>query len=189
MSKKLSIGAVRTRQNHLRARYTAGFSLAELLIVVLIMGILLTITVTSAQSARARARDTERKDTLKRLQVYLELYKDKNGNYPPTGAGQWFTSEPNNNTAVNYNGGDWIPYLAPSYIGALPRDPLGGPSKIIPTCDGWLSSYLYRSDTGADYTILAHCSPETTILDSDPFYDSVRYNHAFKVCTPGGCGL
>lgn len=163
-----------------------GFTLIELLLVISIAVMFLTIALSAAQTGRQSARDAQRKTDLKQLQTYLELYKDQNGAYPSTG-GQWFSSESGDVVGNNSSGGGWIPNLAPGYIGALPRDPLGGPSKIS-LCSGWLSSYLYRSD-GSDYKILAHCSPEVLpISNSDPFYDSIRPTHAFTVCTPGGCG-
>lgn len=177
-----------------------GFTIIELLAVVAIIGLMASIIIATVNSGRIRARNTQRKADLKQLQVYLELYRDANGAYPCTatnctGSPVWFSSDPLDQS-FNNNNGNWIPGLAPTYIGALPSDPLGGPSTI---CGGvYRSAYLYRSDNGTEYTLLSHCAPEGTWVCNNPsqaanpndaFCDISRPTWAFKVCSPGGCGL
>ena len=167
-------------------RTRGGFSLIELLLVVSIIGLFVSIGVTTAQTGQQRARDTERKETMKKLQVYLELYRDNNGTYPSTG-GQWFSSSPNDDDFEN-NAGNWIPDLAPGYIPTLPKDPLGGRSKNAnPACTVKQDrSYIYFSD-GLGYVLLSYCAPERPWTSTDPFYDPLRPTWAFKVCSPTYC--
>lgn len=156
-----------------------GFTLIELLVVIAIIGLLASTVLVSLSGMRGKARDVMRKDTMKQLQLALELYYNSNESYP---VGGWFSSEPGD--VVSNNGGNWIPGLAPTYIPVLPRDPLGGTSLIQPVCGPWKSAYLYRSvDGGKNYKLLAHCAPENTWTASDRFYDPVRPYWAWRLCS------
>lgn len=59
-----------------------GFTLIELLVVISIIGLLASIVMVSLNSARAKARDARRLADLRQIQTALELYYDKNGQYP-----------------------------------------------------------------------------------------------------------
>ena len=156
-----------------------GMTIIELMLVMAIVSLFAGVSLATVRKGQTDGRDQTRKATLRKLQVYLELYKDNNGSYPSTG-GAWYSSE--SGDAVSNNGGNWIPNLSPTYVRSLPTDPVGGASKIS-ACSGWKSSYLYRSDDGNDYALLSHCSPEVAgWTTSDPFYDANRPTWAFKVC-------
>lgn len=168
-----------------------GFTLIELLAVLAVVGILVSIGVVYANEGRQRSRDNERKIALEQIRVALELYKDQhNGQYPCSGScssPSWYSSDSGDTVGgVTYRS-DWVPELVTTYIGALPRDPLGGASSNnICASNNWKRAYWYKSN-GTEYSLLAHCSPERTISSTDPYYDSVRVGYAFKVCTPNGC--
>lgn len=59
-----------------------GFTLLELLIVVVIIGILLLLVMPNLVSGPARARDSRRKADLSSIQRGLEQYYNDNSNYP-----------------------------------------------------------------------------------------------------------
>src|SRR5690606_15156065 len=59
-----------------------GFTIIELLVVIVIIGILVALTLPNLFSAQARGRDTDRKNELKNIQQKLETYFNDNGSYP-----------------------------------------------------------------------------------------------------------
>ncbi len=64
-----------------------GFTLVELLIVMVILGILTTIVASSFSSSQEKARDTRRKNDLNAVAKAIEVYFNDKGNYPPCNSG------------------------------------------------------------------------------------------------------
>jgi general secretion pathway protein G len=59
-----------------------AFTLAELLVVIVIIGILASIAVVSLQQSRKNARDVKRLADVKEIRTALELYFNDNHSYP-----------------------------------------------------------------------------------------------------------
>ncbi len=59
-----------------------GFTIIELLVVIVIIGILVALTLPNLFSAQARGRDADRKNELKNVKQKLETYFGDNGQYP-----------------------------------------------------------------------------------------------------------
>jgi type II secretion system protein G len=83
----------------------SGFTLLELLIVIIIIGILALIIVPGLASGPKRARDAQRKADLRGVRNALETYYNDNNAYP----------------AGDYSG--LSTYLVNTYIQTLPQDP------------------------------------------------------------------
>ena len=64
-----------------------GFTIIEVLIVVIVIAILASVAIISYDATQKRARDTERKNDLATLRDSLQLYYSKYGNYLETGSG------------------------------------------------------------------------------------------------------
>ncbi|MCF6225685.1 MAG: type II secretion system major pseudopilin GspG [Xanthomonadales bacterium] len=104
----------------------AGFTLIEILVVVVIMGILAAIIVPRVMDQPDQARVTKAKSDIQSLVTALEMYKLQNYNYPSTDQGlQALLTKPDGQPeARNWKTG--------GYIDRLPKDP-------------WDNSYKYLS--------------------------------------------
>jgi prepilin-type N-terminal cleavage/methylation domain-containing protein len=109
----------------------SGFTIIELLVVIVIIGILVTITVVNYNGVQARSRDTIIKNAAKQVAVELLRYSSDTGNTPIqtgggfNGGGQgWFSSQvsggsyPLPTETVLANGG----YLPSGFTAALPKN-------------------------------------------------------------------
>lgn len=93
-------------------RKEKGFTIIELLIVIVVIGILAALVITTFTGIQERARNTERETDIKALHSQLEAYYAEQGYYPTlaevvdgtTLAGLddgALTSPPNNNTEID----------------------------------------------------------------------------------------
>jgi prepilin-type N-terminal cleavage/methylation domain-containing protein len=113
-----------------RLKYS-GFTIIELLVVIVIIGILVTITVVNYNGVQARSRDTIVKNAAKQVAVELLRYSSDTGNtplqtgggYSSTGVG-WVSAQlvdsnyPLAIETVLVNGG----YLSSGFTAALPKN-------------------------------------------------------------------
>ncbi|HEY4504534.1 MAG TPA: prepilin-type N-terminal cleavage/methylation domain-containing protein [Candidatus Paceibacterota bacterium] len=88
-----------------------GFTLLELLIVIIIIGILAIIFLANFIGVRQRANDSRRKADLRQIQAALELYRYDQGSYPSSP----LPSCPNGT----------LLYGTTTYMAKIPCDPLG----------------------------------------------------------------
>ena len=65
-------------------KQTKGFTIVELLIVIVVIGILAGLVITTYNGIQQKARNTERQTDLKAVQGQLEAYTAQNGRYPST---------------------------------------------------------------------------------------------------------
>jgi type II secretion system protein G len=91
-----------------------GFTLVELLVVVMIIGILTTIVTVGLQSAKNKSRDAKRIADIKTIQLALATYYNDNGFYP-----RHIYAASNANPGVS----DPANGLAPAYLSVVPKDP------------------------------------------------------------------
>ncbi len=112
---------------------SGGFTLLELLIVIVIIGILAVLIVPNLTAGPKRARDSQRKSDMRNVKTALETYFNDNNTYPATG---WAAASA---------------ALVPGYIKAMPTDPKAGNA-----------AYTYVSPAGnGTYTITATCEVAT----------------------------
>lgn len=94
-----------------------GFSLIEIMVVVVILGILASIVVPRIMNRPDEARIVKAKQDVLAIQNALDLYKLDNGFYPSTDQGLIaLVEKPTTNPMPR----DWKPYLK-----SLPKDPWG----------------------------------------------------------------
>lgn len=116
-----------------------GFTIVELLVVIVVIGILAAITIVAYNGIQDRARFSDEQLDLKNIRSALLLYKaDNAGKYPTTG-GAWFGWD-------QVTGDSFIPGLSPKYISVIPQMDTSLPSN---------DSYLYLSN-GTDYSLIRY---------------------------------
>ncbi|HVE80723.1 MAG TPA: prepilin-type N-terminal cleavage/methylation domain-containing protein [Candidatus Dormibacteraeota bacterium] len=71
-----------------------GFTLLELIVVVVIIGILAALIIPNLAAAPKRARDAQRKSDLRNIKTALEAYHQDNNSYPPAGGAECTPSDP-----------------------------------------------------------------------------------------------
>jgi general secretion pathway protein G len=100
-----------------RQRLQAGFTLIELMVVLVIIGVLAALIVPNVLDRADDARATAAKTDVNNLMQALKLYKLDNQRYPTAEQGlQALVSKPTNGPAA----ANWKPYLD-----KLPNDPWG----------------------------------------------------------------
>ena len=98
-------------------RHQRGFSLIEIMVVVVILGILAALVVPKIISRPDEARAVKAKQDVMSIQSALDLYKLDNVFYPTTDQGvQALVQRPNSGQTPN----NWQ-----SYLKSMPKDPWG----------------------------------------------------------------
>src|SRR6185437_12524563 len=72
-----------------------GFTIVELLIVIVVIGILAALVITTYAGIQAKARNSKRQTDIQSVQTQLEAYFQTNGNYPSyanLSSSSWVTS-------------------------------------------------------------------------------------------------
>lgn len=122
-----------------------GFTIVELLIVIVVIAILAAITIVAYNGVSARAQYSKMQSDLLALNKAIQLYYVDNGFYPITPAGTGTPCSSGNwcgwNRSVNDN---FIPGLVPAYLSVTPQF-TGSDSTGV---------YLYRSPSGTDYKLI-----------------------------------
>lgn len=146
-----------------------GFTLIELMVVILIIGILTTIGLVVYSQAQRQTRIRKRLGDLRAIQIAVETYKQQTGNYPSTvvsgtrklntlcSSVQIYPAELNINSVPTQ---DLIaPGLVPNYLTVFPSDPSMNASAGT-------SCYVYQSD-GTYYKISDLGVPTTEMSGTD----------------------
>ena len=113
-----------------------GFTIVELLVVILVIGILASITIVAYNGTQARARDGRRSSDAEHIVEALRVYRELKGDFPAAtpspGSGGY---ELSTDTL-----GTFMEYLTPTYFTQAPLDPTNNASHY----------YKYDTYTTAD---------------------------------------
>jgi len=127
---------IRKMQNN---KTSLGFTIVELLIVIVVIGILAAITIVSFNGVQDKAKFAQKRADIIALQKIVEMHKAETGSYPST-AGAWrFQRQVGNN---------FIPGVVPNYANVLPSI-TDGPTPVSNTNN----TYAYRSN-GTEYKLI-----------------------------------
>ena len=96
--------------NEMKAK--SGFTLVEILIVVVILGILAAIVIPQFTDASTEAKRSSLASDLQTVRSQIELYKIQHNDNPPSAVGATFVAQMTGTTNVNGTAGtDFGPYL------------------------------------------------------------------------------
>ncbi|MDB5165290.1 MAG: gspG [Candidatus Saccharibacteria bacterium] len=129
---------------HKQSDKQSGFTIVELLIVIVVIGILAAIVIVAYNGIQGRARDSRRTNDAASIIKALELYRIDYGQYPASNG----SSTPGVNVPPGYPGvsslysysyatdSSWLYYLvAAGYLKTAPKDPVNSPTQY----------YIYRA--------------------------------------------
>ena len=119
-----------TREQRSRRSNQDGFTLIEIMVVILILGLLATIVVQSLRGATDKAKRVKAQADISEIKTGLDRYYLDSGSYPTTDQGlASLVAAPNTGRVANN-------YEAGGYLQSIPKDP-------------WGNAYFYQSDGNA----------------------------------------
>ncbi len=116
----------------------SGFTLIEIMVVVVILAVLGALVVPKILENVDKARVTRAASDIRAIQTALDLYRLDNFKYPTTEQGlQALVTQPNDPTITNYRAGGYLP--------SMPKDPWNNPYQ-----------YVSPGPNGRDYEITSY---------------------------------
>lgn len=152
-----------------------GFTIVELLIVIVVIAVLASISVVAYNGIQSRAQLGKVNNELSAINKAILMYHAENGSYPTTG-GDWRGYH-----QTGAHGQNVVPGIVPAYISTMPV-----PTRVDPTAD-----YLYRSD-GTNYKLIAHMYTSlcaTAVQQNPSQADPIRNCWGWGYWSPGGSGF
>ena len=155
-----------------------GFTIVELLIVIVVIGILAAIVIVAFNGVQTRAKFSKINQDLKSMQKLIEIYKAEKGHYPIAST-NWIRSSSNPD--------DFIPGIVPEYAPSLPR--------FTATTVASNQAYLYRSSSdNSNYKLIRLGQPipaDEQALVPDNMKDGywATNQDRYGYWSPGGYGL
>ncbi len=128
-------------QQRQQQRAQGGFTLIEIMVVVVILGILASVIVPKIMDNPDKARVVKAKNDVQAMKSALDLYKLDNFNYPSTDQGlQALTAKPSGSPeARNWKQG--------GYLDRLPKDPWGNDYQYLnPGVNAEVDIFSYGAD-------------------------------------------
>ena len=134
-------------------RNSRGFTLVEILIVVIILGILAAIVIPQFTNASNDARNNSVASTLQTMRGQIELFKIQHADTVPTeGSLVTLLTSKTNTTGTVLTAGVTTGYLGP-YVQTFPINPINGLS-VVGTQAGTGVGWVYTTANGG-YTLSA----------------------------------
>jgi general secretion pathway protein G len=139
-----------------RRRRTGGFTLVEILIVVIILGILASIVLPQFSNASVQARESTMKDILRFMRSEVMLYQAQHGDVAPGPDAAGFSAQMTSYTdaAGNTSSTSSDVYKFGPYLSQMPANPFNGKTTVtvvanggsLPAPDG-STGWIYKPQT------------------------------------------
>ena len=124
-----------------RSRSQCGFTLIEVMVVVVILGVLAALVVPRIMSRPGEARVTRALQDIRTIEAALDLYKLDNFRYPTTEQGLVALVEKPTGEPQPRN------WKSDGYLARVPVDPWGSPYQYAnPGTEGPIDVYSYGAD-------------------------------------------
>lgn len=124
-----------------------GFTIVELLIVIVVIAILAAITIVAYNGIQQRAKNSQRQQDIKIIAKALELYYTDNGRYPNStcslGAGCKINGSWNSTADASWS--NLEAQLVPRYLSKVPQDPQASTSLPAAVYGGSNYDYVMMS--------------------------------------------
>jgi general secretion pathway protein G len=141
-AKEVEMDIVRSKPTFSGHRRQQGFTLIEIMVVVVILGILAAMVVPKVLDRPDQARATAAKQDIGGLMQALKLYRLDHGSYPTQNQGLKVLSE----KPADAKNGNWR-----SYLERLPNDPWGRPYHYLnPGANGEVDVFSLGADGQPD---------------------------------------
>lgn len=161
----------------------SGFTIVELLIVIVVIGILSAIVVVAYNGIQERARDSQRKSDIASITKALEMYYLDHDRYPLGSCGPSYPDPKVINASwATTADGSWSVLeaaLVPEYMSELPKDPLYEDSDTAAIYGGHSYDYVHWSGSGCG-------TAGQTYLLAYRFEVSPQEEERIGQCQPGG---
>lgn len=118
-----------------------GFTIVELLIVIVVIAILATISIVAYNGVQAKARDSQRKYDIGQLAKALELYYADNGQYPASAGCGSTTINTSWCTTADASWQNLVNIMKP-YMGNVPSDPTSTPGGNVQFAGNYNYAYF-----------------------------------------------
>ena len=116
-----------------------GFTLVELMVVIVIIGLLATVVMINVLPSQDRAMATKARADIATLEQAMELYRLDNFSYPPSGNLEALVRPPAGSQSARYRPG--------GYVKSLPKDPWGRAYQLaVPGRSGPFDVYSLGAD-------------------------------------------
>jgi general secretion pathway protein G len=143
--------------------HKGGFTLVEILIVVIILGILAAIVIPQFTNASTSSRNSSVQSTLQTIRSQIELYKIQHNDVPPVATGLWTSLTGPTDTTGNTSTSNNATFTFGPYLKSTPKNAINGntlydTASAANTTAGW-----YYTVSGNVYTVYARDTNGNTI--------------------------
>ncbi len=163
---------IHSKQTHYSNK--RGFTIVELLIVIVVIAILAAISIVAYNGIQDRAKNIRVQSDIKQVATLIEMYYAQEGTYPSTGSLSNVYSDANCTFAADATGGQKTAQWVPGITETLPQNP----GLVGTGVDSLGGCYLYSSN-GTEY-ILSAWNAKRGGSSTDAMYRRIGFREPYR---------